>query len=269
MKSPFPGMDPYIEATRGLWESFHGHLIEEIYRSIAVALPRRYTVDTATRCYVVLVEPDGKKNYLAKADVAVDQPVRAATPRKKNGGAAVAVADPLAGSVRMQAFVAEKYKERFVEVYLEDEERTLVTVIEVLSPSNKRSGTEGWDEYQRKRQAMLLGQANFVEIDLLRGGTKMPMVTPWPNTPYSLLVSRMANGGHCRVWPAHFRDRLPPIPVPLVDPDPDLTLDLQPLIDGIYALGRYGERVMYDQRLTPALPRDDAARMRKLLKDRA
>ena len=30
MKSPFPGMDPYIEAC-GLWRDFHGHLIEKIF----------------------------------------------------------------------------------------------------------------------------------------------------------------------------------------------------------------------------------------------
>ena len=30
MKSPFPGMDPYIEAHGHLWEDFHHHLIEDI-----------------------------------------------------------------------------------------------------------------------------------------------------------------------------------------------------------------------------------------------
>jgi hypothetical protein len=268
MNSPFPGMDPYIEATRGLWEEFHGHLIEEIYRSIATVLPRRYTVGTATRCYIVLVEPEEKKNHLANADVGIHQPIRGKTPRKKNGGVAVAETGPLADSVLMQAFVAEKYKERFVEIYLEDEERVLITSIEVLSPSNKRPGTEGWQEYERKRQAMLLGQANFLEIDLLRGGKKYPMLSPWPDASYSLLVSWSEDAPYCRVWPAHYRERLPAIPVPLAEPDPDLTLDLQPLIEGIYSLGRYDDRINYDQALTPALPGADAAWVRQQLKGR-
>ena len=56
--------------------------------------------------------------------------------------------------------------------------------------SNKRQGSEGWQVYERKRQALLLGKANFIEIDLLRGGHKMPMLTPWPDSPYTLLVCR-------------------------------------------------------------------------------
>ena len=157
------------------------------------------------------------------------------------------------------------YAQRF---YAEGEERILVTCIDVLSPSNKRQGTKGWRKYVRKRQAMLLGEANFIEIDLLRGGQKFPMLTPWPDSPYTLLVCRRSDAGYCRVWPAHWQRRLPAIPVPLSDPDPDLTLDLQPLLDGIYSLGRYDERVDYTRPLTPSLSDGDAAWVRELLKDR-
>ena len=136
----------------------------------------------------------------------------------------------------------------------------------MLSPSNKRRNTEGWQEYERKRQAMLLGRANFVEIDLLRGGDKMPMLDPWPNSPFTLLVCRQINAPYCRVWPAHFRTRLPAIPVPLLYPDPDLRLDLQPLLDSIYALGRYDERIDYTRPLTPALSNDDGAWVQEQLK---
>jgi len=266
MKSPFPGMDPYIEAC-GLWEGFHSHLIEAIYQAIAKVLPKGYTADTAVRSYVVLMEPEGKAERLAKPDVAVTQPTAGKKPRRRKGG--VATADPVeeAESVPMQAFIAEKFEETFVEIYAEGEERILVTCIEVLSPSNKRRGTEGWREYEHKRQAMLLGQANFIEIDLLRGGNKMPMLTPWPDSPYSLLVCRVFKAPRCRAWRAHFQRRLPVIPVPLLDSDPDLSLDLQPLLDGIYSLGRYDERIDYTRPLTPALSDEEAAWMRDLLKD--
>ena len=143
-----------------------------------------------------------------------------------------------------------------------------MTCIEVLSPSNKRPDTEGWDQYERKRQAMLLGRANFIEIDLLRGGEKPPMLTDWPGNPYTLLVSRAINAPYCRVWKGHFLRRLPAIPVPLRRPDPDLELDLQPLIDGIYELGRYHERIDYARPLTPALSKDEAVAVRELLKER-
>jgi hypothetical protein len=114
MKSPFPGMDPYIEAC-GLWEGFHNHLVEEISRNIAAVLPPGYTIDTAVRSYVVLMDTEGKKDHLAKS------------------------------------FVAETFRETFVEIYAKREERILVTCIEVLSPANKRPGTAGWEQYERKR----------------------------------------------------------------------------------------------------------------------
>jgi hypothetical protein len=264
MQSPFPGMDPYIE-TCGLWEGFHNHLIEAIYRALATVLPSGYTVDTAVRSYF-LMEAEGKKERLTKPDVTITEPAARKKTRKKKGGTAVAARE--AESVPMRAFVAEKFEETFVEIYLETEERVLVTCIEVLSPSNKRRGTQGWAEYERKRQALLLGRANFLEIDLLRGGHKMPMIDPWPDSPYSLLVCRQIEAPHCRVWPAHFRRRLPVIPVPLVHPEPDLTLDLQPLLDGICSLGRYDERIDYTRPLTPALSAADADWVRELLKER-
>jgi hypothetical protein len=267
MKSPFPGMDPFIEAC-GLWEGFHSHLIEAIYQALATALPRGYTADTGVRSYVVLMESEGKAEHLARPDVAVTQPPAGKKPRKKKGGVATAAAAEDTESVLMQAFVAEKFEETFVEIYAEGEERILVTCIEVLSPSNKRRGTEGWREYERKRQALLLGRANFLEIDLLRGGHKMPMLTPWPDSPYTLLVCRQFTAPSCRVWRGHFQRRLPVIPVPLLDPEPDLTLDLQPLLDGIYSLGRYDERIDYARPLTPALSDVDAVVVRTLLAGR-
>jgi hypothetical protein len=267
MKSPFPGVDPYIEAC-GLWEGFHSHLVEAIYQAIAKMLPSGYVVDTAVRSYIVLLESEGKADHLATPDVAVIEPADRKKLRKKKGGVAVAEPAEAADSVQMRAFVTEKFEETFVEIYAEREGHTLVTTIEVLSPSNKRRNTEGWQEYERKRQAMLLGRANFVEIDLLRGGDKMPMLDPWPNSPYTLPVCRRVNAPYCRVWRAHFRSPLPGIPVPLLDPDPDLRLDLQPLLDSIYALGRYDQRIDYTQSLTPALSNDDEAWVREQLKNR-
>jgi hypothetical protein len=250
-----------------LWESFHNRLIAKIDEDLSQLLPRGYTVDIPVRSYIVPMGEEGKEKVLVKPDVAVTSPATTKKARKGNSGVAVAEPDE-AESVPMQAFIAEEFEESFIEIYAQREERILVTCIEVLSPCNKRPNTEGWEEYERKRQAMLLGRANFIEIDLLRGGHKFPMLTPWPDSPYTLLVSRRAWAPRCRVWKGHFRRRLPAIPVPLLSPDPDLTLDLQPLIDGIYALGRYDEQLDFSKALTPPLADDDAAWMRKLLKDR-
>jgi hypothetical protein len=266
MKSPFPGMDPYIEAC-GLWEDFHDDLIHAIKQNIAPRLPDGYLARTGVRSYIVLMETEGKDENRAKPDITITQPARPKKPRKRNG--VVAVAEPdAADSILLRAFIAEEFKETFVEIYAQREERVLVTCIEVLSPSNKRPNTEGWEQYERKRQAMLLGRANFIEIDLLRGGHKMPMFDPWPDTPYTLLVCRRKKAPNCRVWLAHYRRPLPVIPVPLLAPDADLSLDLNPLLANIYSVNRYDEEIDYTRPLTPSLSDEDTGWIRDVLKDR-
>ena len=260
-------MDPYIEAC-GLWEDFHDKLIHEIYRAIAPRLPEGYVARTGVRSYIVLMEQEGKDKNLAKPDIAITQPTTPKKPRKRNGAVAVAEQDVATESVELRPFITEEFKETFIEIYAQRDERILVTCIEVLSPSNKRPATEGWDQYARKRQAMLLGRANFIEIDLLRGGRKMPMLDPWPDSPYTLLVCRRTRAPKCRVWPVHLRRPLPVIPVPLLAPDPELSLDLNPLLADIYSLGRYDDELNYARPLTPALSDEDAVWMRDLLKDR-
>jgi hypothetical protein len=124
MKSPFPGMDPYIEAC-GLWGDFHQSVIAEIKRGLARAAPERYLVRAAERSYL-----------------------------------------------------DEWHREAFVEIYEATPEQRLVTTIEVLSPTNKRPNSPGWDLYLRKRQSLMLGGVNLIEIDLLRGGQRLPMLDP-------------------------------------------------------------------------------------------
>src|SRR5438874_785462 len=208
MKSPFPGMDPFIEAC-GLWEDFHTHLIEKIYEALADAVPERYVVRTGERSYVVLANANGEKSYPFQADVGMATSSGRDRSTLQEGGTALAEAATEAVPVMLRAFVEEEYRETFVEIYHADPGQQLVTCIEVLSPSNKRRGSEGWNLYLRKRQALMLGAANLVEIDLLRGGTKLPMLDPWPSAPYTLLVCRQSRAPYCKVWPAHYRRPLP------------------------------------------------------------
>ncbi len=267
MKSPFPGMDPYIEDS-GLWGDFHSHLIEKIYEQLAEVAPERYLVRTQERSYLVLVESEGKVSHPFYPDVSVTATEgRKKTPRKR-GGTAVAEPAEEVEPVTMRAFIEEEHREAFVEIYEATPEQRLVTCIEVLSPSNKRPGTEGWDFYLRKRQSLLLGAANLIEIDLLRGGQRLPMLDPWPKSPYTLLVARAKKYQLCKVWPVHFRRSLPRIPVPLLKPDPDLSLDLQPLIDGIYQRSRYERSIDYTRPLNSPLGPEESAWLEQQLRAR-
>ena len=69
-----------------------------------------------------------------------------------------------------------------------------------------------------------------------------------------------------RVWPAHFAESLPPVPVAPMEPGPDLRLELQPLIDEIYEPGRYHQLLDYGGRLTPPLSASDVKLVKRLLK---
>jgi len=139
MKSPFPGMDPYIEAC-GLWGDFHSHLIEKIGEKLADVAPEHYLVRTGERSYIVLVESEGKKSYPFLPDVSMTAPRgRKKTPKK--GSTALAEPADETEPVTMRAFIQEEHREAFLEIYEASPGQRLVTSIEVLSPSNKRPGT--------------------------------------------------------------------------------------------------------------------------------
>ncbi len=258
MKSPFPGMDPYIEQA-GLFEDFHYSLIGDLAKALAIAVPDRYSVRKAERPYIVMSEDDGRQSRHAFVpDVGISK-----TSSPNNGSASVAVLEPETvvedKSIMMQALVTEEHREVFIEIYLREPNRELVTCIEVLSPTNKRRGNEGWDLYQRKRRSMLHGNVNFVEIDLLRGGERMPMADAWPNSPYAFLVANRESAPACRVWPAHFTKRLPNLPIPLLKPDADIVLPMQKFVDDIYEQFRYYRDLDYKQPLNPPLTADESA----------
>jgi hypothetical protein len=260
-------MDPYIES-RGLWGDFHSGLIAEIHRRLAEAAPQRYFVRTAERSYYVLVESEGKADRPFVPDVKLTNPVSGKKPKKKQGGVALAELSAPSQSRMLRAFIAEEHREKFVEIYEDDPELRLVTTIEVLSPSNKRPGTAGWDQYQSKRQSALLGGVNLVEIDLLRGGRRPPMLDPWPDSPYTLLVGRANENYRCRVWPAHYQQPLPIIPVPLTKPDADIPLDLQPMIEAIYERSRYARSIDYRKPLDPPLNAEETTWLEGRLRQR-
>jgi hypothetical protein len=249
MKSPFPGMDPYIEA-RGLWEDFHHKLIADIEKALSRLLPEQYSARLGERAYIALVSDEMSQieHYEMRGDITVVASLPPSwTPAVTLNSPRVAVDE----SVEMVPLQRVEFREPFVEIRAFDSDRTLITTIEVLSPSNKRRGSKGWDVYQRKRNAHLSGAANLVEIDLLRGGTRMLMATPWPESPYALLVCRKSLTAQCRAWPATYAAPLPVIPIPLAHPDPDIELSLQPMIDSIYIRTKYSKDIDYGQGCVP------------------
>lgn len=135
-------------------------------------------------------------------------------------------------------------------------DRSVVTVIELLSPSHKSRG-EDRDSYLVKRREILASQAHFVEIDLTRGGIRpAPPVLP-PSTYYAL-VSRAEDRPRIGVWPIGLRELLPSIPIPLRSPDPPVRLDLKQVVDRAYDAAHY-ERFISQDEPVPVLPAADRA----------
>jgi hypothetical protein len=140
MRSPFPGMDPYIEASH-LWEDFHNKLIGEIERALSARVPDRYVVRTGERSYVALAQLDNEGEERAfLPDVAVTSSRGPAKAGRKSKGSARNTARDEPGAVTMRALVKADYREPYLEIRQVDPEHKLITGIEILSPSNKRPG---------------------------------------------------------------------------------------------------------------------------------
>jgi hypothetical protein len=134
--------------------------------------------------------------------------------------------------------------------------RQLVTVIELLSPSNKKPGPDR-EQYIAKRLQVLTSPVHFVEIDLLRGGPRLPL-SDLAVCDYYALVSRGEKRPDAGSWPLGMRDPLPTIPIPLQTPHADAQLDLQQVLHRIYDAAGY-EDYIYQGQPQPPLSAEEAA----------
>ena len=116
-------------------------------------------------------------------------------------------------------------------------------MIEVLSPSNKRYGPDR-EQYLMKRSTMMFSTASIVEIDLLRGGPRLP-INDLPACDYCVMVFRKSNSPKVETWPIGLREELPVIPIPLKGDFADATLDLQALLNRVYDTAAY-EDFLYE-----------------------
>lgn len=198
----------------------------------------------------------GQPPAVYRPDVQVREPWRLEEP----GAAAVApTPSPPVAAEPIRVFLDEGI-ERWVEIH--DETGRLITVLELLSPSNKLESA-GRDRYLRKRREFVCAGANLVEIDLVRQG--LP-VFPEPvrrelqraGGCYAVCVLRAVRPAEEEVYPIGLRERLPAVRVPLRPTDADVVLDLQPLIDQCHERGRY-HLLNYRLPLNPPLPPDDGA----------
>src|SRR5438477_12074735 len=70
MPSPFPGMDPYLEA-HPFWSPLHGNLITAMQAELKKRVPRYYSVWPDV--YIWLHEPDAKSRIRVEPDILVTE----------------------------------------------------------------------------------------------------------------------------------------------------------------------------------------------------
>jgi hypothetical protein len=141
----------------------------------------------------------------------------------------------------------------------------VVTVIEVLFPGNKRVGSDGQREYLRKRGDVLLSATHLVELDLLRGGERLPTIEPLPPGDYYAFVCRRQRRFQAEVYAWLLPQPLPPIPVPLAEADADIVLDLQAICTTVYDCAGYDYSLNYRQTIAPPLSDAEQAWAQQLL----
>jgi hypothetical protein len=199
-------MDPFLEGQT--WTDFHTEFIGDLRAALVPLIAPAYTANVEERVYVE--HSNGGGPTWVRRDVTVaDDPARA------SGGGGVAT---LEAPARVRIPLPERRREPFIELRLRDGGE-VVSVIELLSPTNKRPGADGYREYRTKRDAVLLSHAHLIEIDLLRGGERLPMVDRLPEADYYVIVSYADRRPDCDVWFWDLPSRLPQIRMPLRSPE--------------------------------------------------
>jgi hypothetical protein len=251
MPSPFPGMDPYLERH---WGDVHHNLITYARDALHPRLPRDLRARVEERVEVAL--PLSEPRFIVP-DLRVlerkSKPGRKSTPANHSS---VAVAEPLI------VVTHERVNEGFIEIRDVASGNRIVTVIEVLSLSNKLPGIDR-EKYLQKREELLNGAVSLVEIDFLRTGARpLPIhplrLPPDHRTPYLIWVQRGWRASKVEVYRIPLRERLPVIRIPLRETDEDIPLNLQPLIDQCYENGDYEADLDYQRDPDPPLDRADA-----------
>ena len=256
MPSPFPGMDPYLENVE-LWTAVHATFIAQTQDHLSEALWPRYIVRFEERVYITDDDDPAYRLVYPDVKVVATRPLTRPGPPPESTAGGLAIAEPIS----VVEVVAESL-ERRVEIR-DPADQSVVTVIELLSPTNKTSGSRGRESFLRKRREVYESTTHWMEIDLLRGGDRTANRSPSAGTAYQSFLSRWDDRRGRRLgylWPMPLRQRLPVVGVPLRPGEADQPLDLQAVLDRVYRRNAYELQFDYaGEPPSPALSVGDSA----------
>jgi hypothetical protein len=257
MKSPFPGMDPYLGQ---FWPDVHASLIIYSRDQLEEQLPDNLIARVEER--VVLETEEAAHGIYPDIEI-TEHAGRGAW----SGGVAskAAVLEPVIVEYR-----GEPATETYLNILEAGPGQRLITVIEILSLANKLAG-EGQRQYRRKQKELAETGVSLVEIDLLRSGQRVlsvlqARVPPRARTTYQACVRRGWLPHRFEVYPMPLHSRLPVLAIPLRQKDADVRLDLQAVLEQAYRKGRYHLTIDYAKPPDPPLSSSDAKWARALIR---
>jgi hypothetical protein len=257
MPSPFPGMDPYLEDPE-LWGDVHHELIGQIRAALNPQLRPKYVARVELRVYVEDEADPGRVERVP------DIRIETGKKRPNGNGRGFATFNEVP-----EAIVAEMPWEEIKEAYLTIKHRetgALVTVIEVVSPTNKIEHSAGRESFLKKRAEVLTSNVHWVEIDLLRKGKRIPSGPSFVSSDYRVSVCRTTERWKVKYWPISVRQRLPIVGIPLRGNDPDVPLNLGKVLNAAYDIAGYDDSINYSKAPIPPLNAADAKWANALLK---
>ena len=256
MTSPFPGMDPFIEGQ--CWSDCHHELISSIRAQLVPTLLPDYFVNVEKS--ITLVRDDeeaGDFDRIVVPDLSVEE--SGEWTGGSDGGMAVAV-KPVTRTLPKPQVVKRPYL-----TVRSMHNREIVTVIELLSPWNKNQ-RGGRSAYLEKRDAYLQSAINVVELDLLRGGSRLPTVEPLPRGDYFVFICKGTRRMKAQVYAWPLNHPLPRIPIPLAPGDADVKLELQLAFNETYERAGYRYSLDYTADVVPKLRPAERTWVRQSLK---
>jgi hypothetical protein len=246
-------MNPYLEQV-GVWKQFHQQFCTRFMELLVPQVRPEFFVKIEEHVYVHDVT-EQERILVGFADVSVTRPE--ASQSCPHSPFAI-----LEAPLEIEIPIISKI-ERVPYLEVRDrEDRLVVTVIELLSPTNKRIGDDR-NAFLAKRRNLLRSDAHYVEIDLLRGGPRLPLKDE-PSCDYYVIVSRAERRPMTGMWPLRLRDRLPEIPIPLREPHAEARIDLQAILHHVYDVAGY-EDYLYQSQPQPRLHPEDEAWARQLI----
>jgi hypothetical protein len=237
-------MDPYLEHP-AIWQDVHNSLIAAMRDVLSPLVAPRYYVALERRAY--LLTPDDIV-FVGRPDlsVATKSPMIAIAPTLQNNGV-----------LEIELPINEEIGLDYLEIH-EVVSGQLITVIELLSPTNKIN-QEGRQQYLQKRLQTLRTRTNLIEIDLLRAGEPMPFVSRPLQSDYRILISRSHQRPRGQLHYFNLRQAIPSFSVPLLPGESEPVLDLNTILHDLYARARFDLRLDYTKTPVPPLSVEDDA----------